>query len=82
MITHQEAKQSLEELTDIIDVVYNNEKLIKYITQQEQFELKAKKEHELLGLYQAYYNEPYDLEYHFEISEKITKLEKELGEMK
>jgi hypothetical protein len=29
-------------------------------------------------LYQAYYNEPYDLEYHFEIS----KLEKDLGEMK
>jgi hypothetical protein len=38
----------------------------------------VEKEHELLGLYQAYYNEPYDLEYHFEIS----KLEKDLGEMK
>ena len=83
MITHEEAKE-------LVDKIYvhtdweTKDKFIDYINQQEQFELKAKKEHELLELYDKfmYHVVSGNMMVAYRIQEKILTLKKEIEEMK
>lgn len=82
LITHDEAKENTLYLHGKYGEAYKT--LNDYITQQEQFELKAKKEHELLGLYQVYviqYSKG-NFELAYKIQWRILQLEKEIEEMK
>lgn len=74
MITHEEARQIIS-LIDGID----NKIMLRYITQQELKEQRAKKVEEVLELYRECNEEGH---FWLEIQQRIAQLEKELEELK